>query len=64
VKFIFSRFDDGFFSENRREENEKVSILDNPLLLEYLRDLSEMGSLFNEDDFGGCCFGEGNKKKP
>jgi hypothetical protein len=36
MEFIFSCFDTGFFSKNRREENEKMSIPDNPLLFEYL----------------------------
>jgi hypothetical protein len=64
VKFILSRFDTGFFSENRREKNEKMSILDNFLLFKHLCNLSKGGSLLNEDNLGGSCSGQGDEKEP
>jgi hypothetical protein len=64
MEFIFSCFDPGFFSKDRREEYEKMSVPDNPLLLEYLRNLFERSSLLDEDDFGGFGFRERDKEKP
>jgi len=46
MKFIFSCLDLGFFPENRGKKNEKMSILDDPFLFEYFRNLFERRSLF------------------
>jgi hypothetical protein len=64
MEFIFPSFDISLFPEEGSDQNKKMSISDDPLLLELFRNIFERHSLFDVDNLCRCHFRRRDEEKP